>query len=339
MANRVIRTLGILTSGGDSPGMNAAIRAVVKAAHRENIRVFGFYNGYQGILDEDFIELNSRIISGILEQGGTILQSSRCKAFYEEEGRKRAVRILQENHFDALVVIGGDGSLTGANELHKLGVRVIGLPGTIDNDIAGTDVGIGFDTAANTIVEMVDKIKDTARSHRRCFLVEVMGRGSGHLALMTAISTGAEVAVIPEFVPNFDRIRMMLGYRYRDSVDNSIIVLAEGVSSAEEFERQLLGTDLATPLVEQEVRKTVLGHVQRGGSPSFRDRLIAGRMGEFAVLGLVSGESGMMVALQKSRLTLVPFEMVIGRPNPIGTDVIRLARHLGIEIGDPPEAL
>jgi len=333
----MIRTLGILTSGGDSPGMNPAIRAVAKAARRQNIRVFGFYNGYQGILDEDFIELDSRAISGILEQGGTILQSSRCKAFYEEAGRKQAVRILRENHIDALVVIGGDGSLTGAQALHHLGVRVAGLPGTIDNDLAGTDIGIGVDTAANTIVEMVDRIKDTARSHRRCFVVEVMGRGSGYLALMTAVSTGAEVAVIPEFAVNYERIREVLHYRYRDAFDNSIVILAEGVCSADEFERQLLGEDRQHPLIEQEVRKTVLGHVQRGGSPSFRDRLIASRMGEFAVLGLVSGESGFMVGLRKNRLTLTPFEEVIGRHNPITSDTIRLARHLGIEIGDPRE--
>jgi len=315
--------------------MNPAIRAVCKAAFRQNMRVFGFYNGFQGIIDEDFIELDSRSLSGILEQGGTMLQSSRCKAFYEEEGRRQAVRILRENRIDALVVIGGDGSLKGAHELHKLGVRIAGIPGTIDNDIAGTEIGVGVDTAANTIVQMVDRIKDTARSHRRCFLVEVMGRGSGYLALMTAVSTGAEVAVIPEFAPNYERIRKILSYRYRDAFDNSIILLAEGVCSADEFEKRLLG-DGAHP-VDQEMRKTVLGHVQRGGSPTFQDRLLASRMGEFVVLALVSGESGVMAGMKKSRLTLVPFEEVVGRHNPIPSDLIRLARHLGIEIGDPRE--
>jgi len=337
MQSGVIRTLGILTSGGDSPGMNPAIRAVVKTAQHRDIRVFGFYNGYQGILDEDMVELDNRAMSGILETGGTILQSSRCKAFYHEAGQLKAVEMLRNNHIDGLVVIGGDGSLSGALALSRLGVPVIGLPGTIDNDLAGTDMGIGVDTAANTIVEMVDKIKDTARSHRRCFLVEVMGRGSGYLALMAAISTGAEVAAIPEFAPNYDRIRAMLSSRLRDAFDNSIIILAEGVCGADEFERRLLGDDKNNPLIQQEVRKTVLGHVQRGGRPSHFDRLLASRMGEMAVMGLTSGETGMMVGLNKSRLTLKPLEEVIGHRRMISTELLRLARNLGIEIGDLPQ--
>ncbi len=330
------KTIAVLTSGGDSPGMNPAIRAVAKTAIRQGVRVFGISNGYQGIYEDDLVELTTRSLSGVLDRGGTVLQTSRCKMFYTSEGRSEAVRRLGDQQISGLIVIGGDGSLCGALELNKLGLPVIGIPGTIDNDIYGTDIGVGVDTASNTIVELIDKIKDTARSHRRCFLIEVMGRNSGYLALSTAISTGAEVAVIPEYRYNMPRILDMLSNRYRNRLDDSIIILAEGVCDAETFVKHMQQAQGDTPL-KQEVRKTVLGHVQRGGRPSHFDRLLASRMGELAVISLLSGERGSMVALNKGRLTLVDLEKVCSMKKSLPNDMIRLARHLGMELGDVVE--
>jgi len=315
--------------------MNPAVRAVARTALRKGIRVFGFFNGYQGILDDDLMELSNRSLAGTLERGGTFLQSSRCRAFYTDEGRQQAVRKLADHQVDALVVIGGDGSLKGAWELNKLGVPVIGLPGTIDNDIYGTETGIGVDTTSNTIVDMIDKIKDTARSHRRCFLIEVMGRNSGYLALTTAITTGAEVAVIPEFRYNMPRILDIMASRYRNRLNDSIIILAEGVCDAETFIQRM--REAGGDQLKQEVRKTVLGYVQRGGSPSSADRLLASQMGEFAVLALLQGERNALVGLNRGRLTLVDLEKVCTAKKQLPTDKIRLARHLGVEIGDPVE--
>jgi len=329
----LVKTIAVLTSGGDSPGMNPAVRAVARTALHKGVRVFGFLNGYQGILDDDLMELTNRSLAGTLDRGGTFLQSSRCRAFYTEEGRSQVVRKLRDHRIDGLVVIGGDGSLRGALELSRLGVPVIGLPGTIDNDIYGTELGIGVDTTSNTIISMIDKIKDTARSHRRCFLIEVMGRNSGYLALTTAISTGAEVAVLPEYRYNMQRILDLMAGRYRNRLNDSIIILAEGVSDADTFTRQIqeaAGSDL-----KQEIRKTVLGYVQRGGSPSHYDRLLASQMGEMATLALLQGEHGALVGLQKGRLNLVDLERVCTGKKRLPADKVRLARSLGIEIGDP----
>jgi len=331
----LVKTIAVLTSGGDSPGMNPAVRAVARTALRKGVRVFGFFNGYQGILDDDLMELTNRSLAGTLERGGTFLQSSRCRAFYTAEGRAQAVRKLTDHHVDALVVVGGDGSLKGAYELNKLGVPVIGLPGTIDNDIYGTETGIGVDTTSNTIVDMIDKIKDTARSHRRCFLIEVMGRNSGYLALTTAITTGAEVAVIPEFRYNMPRILDLLASRYRNRLNDSIIILAEGVCDAETFTQRM--REAGGDQLKQELRKTVLGYVQRGGSPSSADRLLASQMGEFAVLALLQGERNALVGMNRGRLSLVDLEKVCTTKKQLPTDKIRLARHLGVEIGDPVE--
>lgn len=331
------KIIAVLTSGGDSPGMNPAVRAVAKTAIRQNVRVFGICNGYQGILEDDLIELTSRNISGILDRGGTMLQSSRCKAFYSPEGVATAARKLHDHQISGLVVIGGDGSLRGAHDLGKHGVPVIGLPGTIDNDMFGTENCIGVDTASNTIVEMIDKIKDTARSHRRCFLIEVMGRNSGYLALTTAITTGAEVAVIPEFMHNMPRILDLLANRYRNRLNDSIILLAEGVCDADEFIKMMQSVPGADQSLKQEIRKTVLGHVQRGGRPTHADRLLASRMGEMAALALLQGEKGSMIGLQKGKLTLVDIEKVVSNKKPLPDDIIRLSRSLGIEIGDAVE--
>lgn len=316
--------------------MNPAVRAVAKAGLSRGVRVFGISGGYQGIFDDDLIELTPRNLSGILDQGGTFLQTSRCQEFYTPEGRAAAARKLRDQHIDGLIVIGGDGSLRGAVEMVRLGIPVIGLPGTIDNDIFGTDTGIGVDTAMNTISEMIDKIKDTARSHRRCFLVEVMGRSSGYLALSTAITSGAEVAVIPERRYNMPRILELLAARFRNRNDNSLIILAEGVCSADTFIEHMQ-REQGTNVLRQEVRKTVLGHVQRGGRPSAADRLMASRMGEYATMALLDGESGWMVGFRKGHLELIDLEKVCSEKKTLADDLLRLARNLGIEIGDAVE--
>ncbi|MGF1656500.1 MAG: ATP-dependent 6-phosphofructokinase [Verrucomicrobiales bacterium] len=331
-----IRKLGILTSGGDSPGMNSAVRAAALTAQNQGIIPIGIRRGYQGILDRDLIPLDDTQLSPVLAHGGTLLQSSRCKAFYTEEGRQTGAQLLRDQEIDALIVVGGDGSLTGARELHRLKIPVIGLPGTIDNDIYGTDIAIGVDTALNTIMQMADRITDTARSHQRCFLIEVMGRRSGYLALSAALSCGATAAIIPEFRVNLKRLKDRLSHGFKARPSDSILFLAEGVASADEFERRFQELD-DSPSSEQEFRKSVLGHVQRGGSPSHFDRLLASRMGELAVNALVQGESGVMTALKRGRLTVVDFDEVLSRKKLLPNDLIRLARHLGLEFGDVVE--
>ncbi|HEX8371573.1 MAG TPA: ATP-dependent 6-phosphofructokinase [Chthoniobacterales bacterium] len=330
------RSIAVLTSGGDSPGMNPAVRAVALIAIRQGYKAVGYQNGYDGIFDDNTIDLSGDLLSGLLERGGTVLQSSRCKRMMTPEGQAEAVAKLRSKGVDGLVVIGGDGSLTGALKIHQLGFPVVGIPGTIDNDIYGTQMGVGVDTASNTIVEMIDKIKDTARSHRRCFLVEVMGRGSGYLALTTAIACGGEVAIIPEYRYNMERILELLAARYRTKRKGSLIILAEGVCSAEELIKRMKegGGD---NVLQQEVRRTVLGHVQRGGSPSHYDRMLATRMGELAVMGLLQSETGTMASLRDGKVTLVDLEYVLSRKRPISPTLTRLAKNMGIEFGDAVE--
>jgi 6-phosphofructokinase 1 len=332
----MIKTIGVLTSGGDAPGMNPAIRSVVRTAMQHGCRVLGINNGYDGIFEADVEELGGRLLSGMIDRGGTILQSSRCRRFYQSEGLDEGARRLRDLGIQGLVVIGGDGSLTGALELSRRDIPVVGIPASIDNDIAGTEMAIGVDTAANTIMQLIDRIRDTARSHRRCFLIEVMGRNSGYLALSTAVSCGAEVAVVPEYYYNMERIVTLLHRRYTETKDNSIIVLAEGVCDADTFINRM---QAAVPggEFEQEIRKTVLGHVQRGGIPTHFDRMIGARFGEMAVMGLVQSETGCMTALAKGRTTLIDLETVIGKKKHPAPELVRLARNLQIEFGDPVE--
>jgi len=331
-----MKTIGVLTSGGDAPGMNPAIRAVVRTAIQHDCRVLGINNGYDGIFDADFEEMTAPLPQGMIDRGGTILQSSRCKRMYTPEGIETARGKLQEIGIHGLVVIGGDGSLTGAREFSLRGMPVVGIPASIDNDMAGTEMAIGVDTAANTIMEMIDRIRDTARSHRRCFLIEVMGRNSGYLALTTAISCGAEVAVIPEYFYNMDRIVALLHERFKKTRDNSIIVLAEGVCNAGTFIGRMKEANGGKEF-NQEIRETVLGHVQRGGSPTQFDRMLGSRFGEMAVLGLLAQETGCMTALSKGRTTMIDLNLVIGRKKHPAPELIRLARNLQIEFGDPVE--
>jgi 6-phosphofructokinase 1 len=315
--------------------MNPAIRAVVRTAHQQGCKVLGITNGFDGIFDGTIEELGIPLPAGMIDRGGTILQSSRCKKFYHQEGIDEAFKILQDLGIQGLVVIGGDGSLIGALELSRRGLPVVGIPASIDNDMAGTEMAIGVDTAANTIMEMLDRIRDTARSHRRCFLIEVMGRNSGYLALTTAISCGAEIAVIPEYFYNMKRIVDLLHHRFQKTRDNSIIVLAEGVCDADTFINRM--RDEKGGDFDQEIRKTVLGHVQRGGIPTHFDRMLGARFGELAVTGLLQHEIGCMTALAKGKTTLVDLESVIGRKKHPAPELIRLARNLQIEFGDAVE--
>jgi 6-phosphofructokinase 1 len=333
-ASLFMKRLAVLTSGGDSPGMNPAIRSITRTGLNQGLEIIGIRNGYEGLLAEELFPLNNHIVSGRVRDAGTFLQTSRCPEFIEEAGQLRAIEVLLKHHIDGLIVIGGDGSLSGARALHRRGLPVIGLPGTIDNDLFGTDMGIGVDTALNTIISLVDMIRATAASHRRCFVVEVMGRASGYLALMTTISTGSQVAVIPEFRVNIDKIVQVLHHRFDSQHNNSVIIVAEGVCQGSEFMRRLL----ASGKVAQEVRLTVLGHVQRGGTPTHYDRLLASRMGEMAVLALQSGERGSMIATVNGKMQLRDFDDILDRRKALPADAIRLARNIGIEIGDVVES-
>ncbi len=328
-----MKRIAVLTSGGDSPGMNPAIRSITRTGIQRGLKILGVRFGYQGLLEDQFIELDTHLVSGRVRDAGTFLQTSRCPEMLRPEGQRKALDILASHKVDGLIVIGGDGSLNGARALHGYGLPVIGLPGTIDNDIFGTDMAIGVDTALNTIISLVDMIRATAASHRRCFVVEVMGRGSGYLALMATISTGSQVAVIPEFRMNLDSIVERLHHRFDTHHNNSVILVAEGVCEGAKFMERLL----ATGKVAQEVRLTVLGHIQRGGTPTHYDRLLASRMGEMAVLALESGETGSMVATVNGRTQLRDFDEILSRRKGLPGDAIRLARNIGIEIGDAVE--
>ncbi|MGB9735765.1 MAG: 6-phosphofructokinase [bacterium] len=318
-----MKRIGILTSGGDSPGMNCAIRASVRTAIALGWEVIGIHRGYSGLINEEFQKLDSKSVSGILQFGGTILQTARSKEFFLEEGRRKAVNILKKNGIEALVIIGGNGSLTGALRLHELGVTTVGIPGSIDNDLFGTDMAIGVDTALNTIVQAVDKIKDTATSHERAFIIEVMGRESGYLAVMSAMASGAEVAIVPEVPYDIKAIGEKLRKRYEERRSNSIIIVAEGATSAYQIEKELKDE------IGFETRVTVLGHIQRGGSPSVFDRLIASQFGYYAIDFLNKGGSGRMVGLIKDDIVFTPFQEAISKVKPIRKELLTIMELLG----------
>ncbi len=289
-----MKRIGVMTSGGDAPGMNAAIRAVVRAGLASNVEVYGIRQAYAGLLAGDFELLTSREVSGILQRGGTILQTARNDEFKTAQGQKKALRRLNERGIEGIVVIGGDGSLRGALALENLGIPVVGVPASIDNDIYGTDMSIGVDTALNTILEAIDRLRDTATSHNRCFLIEVMGRNCGYLALMGAILGGAEMVIIPEHQVPMEQVARDLEHAYTRGKTHAIAVIAEGapykITELEDYLKQ--------HPVGFEIRLTILGHTQRGGGPSAFDRLLATRMGVTAVEWLIAGTHGVMVARQ-----------------------------------------
>ncbi len=295
-----LKRIAVLTSGGDSPGMNAAIRAVTRAGLYNELEVVGVQRGYEGLLEGDFIPLEKGSVGSIIHRGGTFLRTARSERFKTEEGQNEALSRLEAGRIDALVVIGGEGSYKGAWELHKKGYPVIGLPGTIDNDIAGTDETIGFDTAVNTALQAVQKLRDTASSHDRLFIVEVMGRKTGFLALEVGVASGAEAAVVPEIPFSLGKIVEKLHYSRKRGKTHSLIILAEGVMPAEALKNALMDTG------GYEARVTVLGHVLRGGSPTSFDTVLASRMGVAAVQALVEGRRGVMVGVSCGQMKLSP---------------------------------
>ena len=320
-----MKRIAVLTSGGDCSGMNAAIRAVVRSGLSNNLEVIGIQKGYQGLIDQQYELLTTKSVSGKLQVGGTFLQSARCLEMHEEQGRKQAVETLQEMGAEGLVVIGGDGSHRGAYELQKRGIPVIAIPASIDNDIPFTDMSLGVDTALNNILHAVDCLKDTASSHDRTFVVETMGRDCGYLALVSGIACGAEYALIPESNYNIDEISKHLLRRFEEGRDNSIIMVAEGAGKAQDIADQIKDR------IGFETRIMVLGHYQRGGSPSSFDRLLAARFGVTAVEALLQGTSGKMLGLGCGAILQTDLEKVItGGRRKIDATILKLAATLGI---------
>jgi 6-phosphofructokinase 1 len=317
-------TIGLLTSGGDAPGMNTCIRAVVRAAAVSNANVIGVMNGYEGLINGEFRPLGARDVGGILQRGGTILQTRRSLRFLEKHYQREAIRNMNSAGMDGLIVIGGEGSLKGAHALAEQGVKVVGLPGSIDNDIWGTDTAIGVDTAMNTIMDAVDKLRDTASSHGRAFLVETMGRGSGYLAVMAGIVGGAEMILIPEVPVTVEEVAKAVDDAYTRGKSHAIIIIAEGAS--------VKTADLAKALDDMDVgfttRVTILGHIQRGGSPTAYERMLASRLGVKAVEAILTGATDVMVGVQGRDLALIPLTDVTGKTRPVRPEYIEMARTL-----------
>ena len=322
--NQSIKRIGVLTSGGDSPGMNAAIRSVVRTASFHGLQCTAIYRGYQGMIEGDFEDFNARSVNNIIQKGGTILKSARCEAFRAAEGRKTAHEQLIGAGIDAVVVIGGNGSLTGAQKLNEeFGFPVMGIPGTIDNDILGTDYTIGFDTAINTVVEAIDKIRDTASSHNRLFFVEVMGRDVGLVALNSGVGAGAEEILIPEQNLGLDRLLESLKHSKQSGKSSSIVVVAEGDKTGKNVFELKEYVEKHLPIYD--VRVSVLGHMQRGGSPTCFDRVLASRMGVKAVESLMEGKTNYMIGIENNQMVLTPIDYAISGLTPIDQELIRVS--------------
>lgn len=326
---KTIKKIAVLTSGGDSPGMNAAIRSVVRTCAYHNILCSGIYRGYQGMIEGDFKEMGPRSVHNIINKGGTVLKSARSKEFMTVEGRRKAHEELVKSGVDAFVVIGGDGSFTGAEIFNKeYGFPVMGIPGTIDNDIFGTSHTLGYDTALNTVVECIDKIRDTASSHNRLFFVEVMGRDAGHIALNAGIGAGAEEILIPEEDLGLERLLDSLKKSKASGKSSSIVVIAEGDKIGKNvFE---LKDYVEANLPEYEIRVSVLGHMQRGGAPSCYDRVLASRLGVKAVESLLEGKSNYMVGMLNDKVALTPLEQAIKGHTEIDRDLLRVSEIMSI---------
>ncbi|MBM6881599.1 6-phosphofructokinase [Bacteroides caecigallinarum] len=323
-----IKCVGILTSGGDAPGMNAAIRAVTRAAIYNGLKVKGIYRGYKGLITGEIQEFKTQNVSNIIQLGGTILKTARCMEFKTPEGRQIAYDTMVREGIDALIVIGGDGSLTGARLLaEEFDVPCIGLPGTIDNDLYGTDTTIGYDTALNTILDAVDKIRDTATSHERLFFVEVMGRDAGFLALNGAIAAGAEAAIIPEFNTEVDQLEEFIKNGFRKSKSSSIVLVAESeiTGGAMHYAERV-----KNEYPQYDVRVTILGHLQRGGSPTAHDRIIASRMGVASIEALMEGQRNVMIGIENDKIVYVPFAKAIKNDKPIDRELVNVLNELSI---------
>lgn len=319
-----IKSVGVLTSGGDAPGMNAAIRAVTRAGISNGMRVFGIYRGYKGLITDEIVEFKTNSVSNIIQQGGTILKTARSLEFMTEEGRRIAYENMQKHGIDALVVIGGDGSLTGASIFaNEFNIPVVGLPGTIDNDLNGTDTTIGYDTALNTIMESMDKIRDTATSHERLFFVEVMGRNCGYLALNSAIASGAEAAIIPEISIEKDQLGELIEQGFRKSKSSSMVLVTESEVTGGAMK---LAQRVKKEYPQYDVRVSILGHLQRGGSPSAQDRILASRMGIAAIQALLEHQRNVMIGIRENEIDYVPFKRAIRKEREISEELLEVLR-------------
>ena len=323
-----IKCIGILTSGGDAPGMNAAIRAVTRTAIYNGFEVKGIMRGYKGLMTNEIVDFRSKSVSNIIQQGGTILKTARCKEFLTPEGRRQAYDNMRAAGIDALVVIGGDGSLTGASIFaQEYDVPIVGLPGTIDNDLGGTDSTIGYDTALNTIVDAVDKLRDTATSHERLFFVEVMGHTAGFLALNSAIASGAEAAIIPEIETEVDQLAELINHGFRKSKNSAIVLVAENPATGGAMG---LARRVKEEFPEFDARVTILGHIQRGGSPTAIDRILASRMGEAAIEALMEGQRNVMIGIKNGQMVYVPFPKAVRHDKTIDRVSLDLVKILSI---------
>ena len=324
-----MKRIAVLTSGGDAPGMNAAVRAVVRACAFYNLECFIVYQGYQGLIENSIDKANARRVNNIINKGGTILKSARSSDFRTSSGRKKAYNNLTKNKIESLVVIGGDGSFNGARIFQKeFNFSVLGIPGTIDNDISGTQYTIGYDTAINTVIQVIDKIRDTAISHNRLFFIEVMGRDAGHIALHSGIGAGAEEILIPEEDRGLKKLLNSLKKSEKTGKASSIVVVAEGDKTGKNvFE---LASYVEKNLPEYEVRVSVLGHMQRGGAPTCFDRVLASRMGVFAVESLLAGKSFVMIGIENNQLKLTPLQNITKIKSATNKDLLRLTDILSI---------
>jgi 6-phosphofructokinase 1 len=324
----LIKTIGVLTSGGDAPGMNAALRAVTRSAIFNGLRVKAIYRGFRGLLTGEIAEFKTQNVSNIIQQGGTVIKTARCKEFQTPEGRRQAYERIKKEGIDAMVVIGGDGTLTGARIFaSEFNFPIVGVPCTIDNDIYGTDSTIGYDTALNTILDAVDKIRDTASSHERLFFIEVMGRDAGFLALNGAIASGAEAAIIPETTTEVDQLAELIKSGFRKSKNSSIVLVAESEVTGGAMH---YADRVKNEYPDYDVRVVILGHVQRGGSPSAYDRILASRMGNAAVEALIDGQRNIMMGIDDDQIVAVPLSRAIKNDKPLDRELLKVLRTLSI---------
>lgn len=319
-----IQSVGVLTSGGDAPGMNAAIRAVTRAGISNGMRVYGIYRGYKGLISDEIVEFKTNSVSNIIQQGGTILKTARSQEFMTVEGRRIAYENMQKHGIEALIVIGGDGSLTGASIFaNEYNIPIVGLPGTIDNDLSGTDTTIGYDTALNTIMQSMDKIRDTATSHERLFFVEVMGRNCGFLALNSAIASGAEAAIIPEISIEKDQLGELIEQGFRKSKNSSMVLVTESEVTGGAMK---LAERVKTEYPQYDVRVSILGHLQRGGSPTAQDRILASRMGIAAIQAIMENQRNVMIGIRENEIDYVPFKRAIRKEQIISEELLEVLR-------------
>ncbi len=324
----IIKKIGVMTSGGDAPGMNAALRAVVRACHYYKIGCVGIRLGYQGLIDDDMVDMGPRSVKNIINRGGTIIKTARSSEFRTPEGRKKAYENFKKHKMDALVVIGGDGSFTGGLVFqNEFDVPFIGVPGTIDNDIFGTDFTIGYDTALNTAIQAIDKIRDTATSHNRVFFIEVMGRDAGFIALNSGIASGAHEILIPEKNDDLDSLFTSLQHAQSSGKTSTIIVVAEGENLGNVYD---LAKATQMKFKDYDIRVAILGHIQRGGDPTCQDRVLASRLGVAAVEGLLQGKSSVMAGVRSNSIVFTPIDEAIKKHNEIDKDLLNIAKILAL---------